>query len=205
MRAPHEHPEVSVHTQSFGQYVRLLDKSDWRGVADLMLDSAEKLSKAGADFLICPDNTVHGAMSFVEPASPLPWLNIAVIVAERAVESGYHRVGLLGTRWLIESETYPEQLRSRGVEFMLPSRDERSEGHRIIMDELVAGKFEPESVAYYQRTIQRMKGAGCDAVVLGCTELPLILTDSNSSLPTLDSTRLLARAALRRAAHRISS
>lgn len=201
LKAPHAHPEVSMHTQSFAKYVAFLDRSDWRGVADLMLESATKLANAGADFLLSPDNTIHGAMSFVEPASPLPWLNIAATVAEKASERGYRRVGLLGTRWLIRSETYPDQLRARNIEFNRPSEDEREEIHRIIMEELVAADFKPQSIAYCQRAIQRMKDHGCDAVVLGCTELPLILNDSNSPLPTLDSTRLLAHAALQRAIH----
>ena len=197
--APYAHPEVSMHTQPFSAYAAPLDARDWDGVADLMLDSAAKLARAGADFLICPDNTIHGAMSLVEPASPLPWLNMVSIVAAEAATRQYRRVGLLGTRWLIDSETYPEALRSRGVDFMRPSDEEREEGHRIIMQELVFENFNPQGITYHQSVIERMKDNGCDAVVLGCTELPLILNDSNSPLPTLDSTRLLAREALRAA------
>jgi aspartate racemase len=108
---------------------------------------------------------------------------------------------LTGTRWLVESEVYPEKLAARGLRFVRPNANEREEINRIILDELVYGVFKPEAVAYHQRVIARMKEAGCDAVVLGCTEIPLLMNDSNSSLPTLDSTRLLAQAALRRAVH----
>lgn len=188
-----------MHTHSFAEYVRCLDRGDWQGVAELMLSSADKLAKIGVDFLICPDNTIHRALPFVEPQSPLPWLHIAEVVAARAVERGFKRLGLTGTRWLVESEVYPEKLSPRGLEFVRPSATEREEINRIIMDELVYGIFKPEAVAYHQKIIGRMKDQGCDAVVLGCTEIPLLMNDSNSPLPTLDSTRLLAQAALRRA------
>ncbi|WNG37950.1 amino acid racemase [Archangium violaceum] len=195
----HAHPEISMHTHSLAEYVKCIDRSDWRGVGELMLSSANKLAKAGADFLICPDNTIHQALAYVEPRSPLPWLHIAEVVAEQAVEGGFRRLGLTGTRWLVESEVYPDKLTARGLEFVRPGSAEREEINRIIMDELVYGVFKPEAVAYFQRVIRRMRDEGAEAVVLGCTEIPLIMNDSNSPLPTLDSTRLLARAALRRA------
>jgi aspartate racemase len=198
---PHAHPEVSMHTHSLADYVTCLDRGDWQGVGELMLSSANKLAKTGADFLICPDNTVHQALPWVEPRSPLPWLHIAEVVAARAVERGFRRLGLTGTRWLVDSEVYPDKLTARGLACVRPNAAEREETHRIIMDELVCGIFKPESVACYQRVIGRMKEEGCDAVVLGCTEIPLIINDANSPLPTLASTRLLAQAALRRAVH----
>ena len=195
----HAHPEVSMHTPSMAQYVECLDRGDLQGVADLMLSSATKLAKAGADFLICPDNTIHQAFDLVEPHSPLPWLHIARVVADEAVARGFTRVGLTGTRWLVSSSVYPDALAAKGIEHVRPSDDEREEISRIIMDELVVGQFRSESVAYFQRTIENLAAAGCDAVVLGCTEIPLIIDDANSALPTLDSTRLLARAAVKRA------
>jgi aspartate racemase len=168
-------------------------------VGDIMLASAEKLARIGADFLICPDNTIHQALPLVEARSPLPWLHIAEVVAREAVARGFRRLGLTGTRWLVDSKVYPEKLTAHGVACLRPTDAERDEINRIIMDELVYGIFKPEAVAYHQQVIDRMKAAGCDAVVLGCTEIPLIIDESNAALPTLDSTRLLARAALRRA------
>lgn len=196
---PHGHPEVSLHTHSLADYVECLDRGDRKGVAELMLSSARKLAKAGADFLICPDNTIHQAMPDVLPHSPLPWLHIAEVVAEEAVARGFKRLGITGTRWLIDSEVYPEKLTARGLGYLRPTDAERDETNRIIMNELVCSVFTPQAVATYQRVIGRMKAEGCDAVVLGCTEIPLIMNDDNSPLPTLDSTRLLARAALKRA------
>ena len=196
---PHAHPEVSMHSIPLAEYVVYLDRGDLQGVGDLMLSSAARLATIGADFLICPDNTIHQAFRFVEPRSPRPWLHIAEVVAAEAAGRGFKRLGLSGTRWLVTSEVYPEKLTARGLEYIRPTPGEQDEIHRIIMDELVYGVFKPESVACFQQVYARMKDEGCDAVVLGCTEIPLIINDSNSPLPTLDSTRLLARAALQRA------
>ena len=198
---PHGHPEVSMHTPPLADYVRCLERGDVDGVGELMLASARKLASIGAGFLICPDNTIHQAFGYVGPRSPLPWLHIAEVVAAEAASRGYRRLGLTGTRWLVDSDVYPEKLAARGLDWLRPSVADRAEISRIIMDELVCGVFAPESTAYLQRVIRRFKDAGCDAVVLGCTEIPLIVNDGNSSLPTLDSTRLLARAALSRAVH----
>jgi aspartate racemase len=112
---------------------------------------------------------------------------------------GFRRVGLTGTSWLVESEVYPEALTAQGIEYLRPDADEREAINRIIMDELVRGVFRDEAVELFQRVMRRMQAAGCDAVVLGCTEIPLLMNEANSPLPVLDSTRLLARAALRRA------
>lgn len=196
---PHAHPEVSMHTPSLADYVYCLDQGDLEGVGELMLASARKLASAGADFLICPDNTIHQAFPHVESRSPLPWLHIAEEVALVASERGYRRLGITGTRWLVDSEVYPDKLATKGLQYLRPSAEERDEMSRIIMDELVYGVATPAAAAYFQSVIQSFKAQQCDAVVLGCTEIPLIVNDANSPLPTLDSTRLLARAALRRA------
>jgi aspartate racemase len=196
---PHAHPEVSMHTFSLADWMRPIYRGEWPAVGEMMLASARKLASMGADFLICPDNTLHQALRHVEPRSPLPWLHIAEEVAAHAAERGYRCLGLTGTRWLVESDTYPEKLGARGLRYVRPTAAEREEINRIIMDELVCSIFKPEAIAYFQQVMRRMKDQGCDAVVLGCTEIPLIMNDANSPLPTLDSTRLLARAALRRA------
>lgn len=195
----HAHPDISMHSPSLARYAELLDRGDWQGVAALMLDSADRLARIGADFLICPDNTLHQALPNVELKSPLPWLHIADVVVAEAAARGYRRLGIMGTRWLVESDVYPEKIGRHGLEYVRPGAGERETMHRIIMDELVYGIFNPESVARLRQSVARLKDDGCDAVILACTELPLVLDDSNSPLPTLDSARLLARAALRRA------
>ena len=193
--AAHAHPEVSMHTPSLAATMELIYRGDWQGVSEVMLDSARRLAGMGADFLICPDNTIHQALPYVVPRSPRPWLHIADAVMAEAGARGFRRIGLTGTKWLVEGPVYPKDL-------VRPAAAEREEINRIIMDELVCGHFKPTAVAYFQRVFREMKQAGCDAVVLGCTEIPLIMNDANSPLPTLDSTRLLARAALRRAVGR---
>jgi aspartate racemase len=198
---PHAHPEITMHTPSFAGYMERIERGDWQGVGEIMLASARVLAGAGADFLICPDNTIHQALPLIEQRSPLPWLHIAQVVAVTATERGFRRLAITGTRWLVESEVYPEKLAARGIESLRPNADERDEINHIIMDELTYGIIRPEAVGAFQRIIGRMRAEGCDAVVLGCTEIPLLMNDANSPLPTLDSTRLLARAALRRATH----
>jgi aspartate racemase len=200
----HNHPEVSMHTHSLARYMNCIYADNWQGVADLMLSSAEKLARTGVDFLICPDNTIHNAMPLVRPHSPLPWLHIAEEVAAEAKHRGFGKIGILGTRYLVESDVYPERLTKRGIASERPTKSEREEINRIIFDELVYGNFREDSVRYTLEVIEALKQKGSDAVALACTELPLIVNESNSPLPTLDSTRLLARSALRYALNAVA-
>ena len=199
MLGRHDHPEVSLHSHSLAQYMKCVDAGDWPGVAELMLSSAEKLAKSGADFLICPDNTIHQAFDLVEHRSPRPWLHIAREVAAEAQCRQFKRLAVLGTRYLMEGPVYREVLKVAGIEHRVPGAEERERMNQIIFDELVNGQFLPGSLAYYVRAIDAMKDEGCDAVVLGCTEIPLLVTPEASPLPVLDSTRILARAAVRKA------
>jgi aspartate racemase len=196
---PHNHPEVSMHTHPLAHYMKFVDANDWAGVAQLMLSSAEKLARAGADFLISPDNTIHQAFDLVEHRSPRPWLHIARVVAREAKHNHFHRIGVLGTRSLMESQVYPDALRAAGIDFRIPGVSEREKIDHIIFEELVNARLFPESLACFAEAIQGLKREGCDAVVLGCTEIPLLVTPDSSPLPTLDSTRLLARVSLRKA------
>jgi len=164
-----------------------------------MLSSADKLARAGADFLVCPDNTIHQAFDLVEHRSPRPWLHIAREVAKDANQRGFKRLAVLGTRYLMEGPVYREALKAAGIEHRVPGAEQRERINQIIFDELVNGIFLPRSLAYYIAVIRAMKDEGCDAVVLGCTEIPLLVTPEASPLPTLDSTRLLARAAVQKA------
>jgi aspartate racemase len=195
----HDHPEVSLHSFSLADYMKSIDANDWAGVAELMLKSAEKLARAGADFLICPDNTIHQAFDLVEHRSPRPWLHIAREVAKEAQRRQFKRLAVLGTRYLMEGPVYREALTAAGIERRVPGSEQRERINQIIFDELVNGQFLPRSLAYYVEVIRSLKDEGCDAVVLGCTEIPLLVAPEASPLPTLDSTRLLARAAVRKA------
>ena len=195
----HNHPEVSMHTHPLAEYMKFVNANDWAGVAELMMSSAEKLARAGADFLICPDNTIHQAFDLIEHRSPRPWLHIAREVACEATRRRSKHIGVLGTRSLMESRVYPEALQAAGLDYRIPSAQQREKINHIIFDELVNAQFLSQSLAYFTGVIHELKDEGCDAVVLGCTEIPLIVTPESSPLPTLDSTRLLARAALRKA------
>lgn len=196
----HAHPEISVHTHPFDEYMRRIEAGDWDGVAELMLDSAERLAKIGADFLIAPDNTIHQALDRFRDKSPLPWLHIAEEVAAEAKRLGCRRVALLGTKFLMEGPVYPAKLAAMGIEHRTPNAQERERINRFIFDELVEGRFTAEARAYFLEVIERLRAEGCDAVGMCCTEIPLLLSPGDTRMPLLDSTRLLARAALKRAA-----
>ena len=194
----HAHPEVTLHTISLAEYMKPIEPGlDWKGVAELMLRSAETLQRAGADFLICPDNTIHQALPYVLPRSPLPWLHIAEEVGKEAKRRGFRKLGLTGTKFLVSGPVYPEKLEQLGIGYARPTTQQQERVNSIIFDELVRGLQTAESLSYLQQVIAGLKAEGCDAVVLGCTEIPLLISDRESPLPTLDSTRNLARAALR--------
>jgi aspartate racemase len=195
----HHHPEVSMHTHSLGQYMRCIEAGDWRGVADLMISSAGKLAAAGADFFVCPDNTIHQAFDLVVARTSRPWLHIAEEVAAEARRRGHHRLGILGTQYLMEGPVYARKLEELYLEYAIPGKEQRRRINDIIFSELVQGRLTDTSRAFFHQVIRELKDRGCDAVVLGCTEIPLLVTPHDAPLPTLDSTRLLARAALRRA------
>jgi aspartate racemase len=195
----HQHPEITMHTHPLSAYMVYIRAADWGNVAKLMLSSTEKLAQAGADFAICPDNTIHQSFSFVKKKSPIPWLHIAETVAEEAKRNAFRRLGILGTKYLMTGPVYPKVLETFGIAYDLPDVNEREKIDEIIFKELVNGVFSETSREYFNDVMQKLKQRGCDAAILGCTEIPLIVDPTDCPLPTLDSTRLLARAALRKA------
>ena len=195
----HNHPQVTMHTYPLADHMALIEAGRWEEAGELMLDSAEKLVDAGAEILICPDNTAHQSLDLVRDRAPAPWLHIAEEVAAVAAGRGFKRLGVLGTRYLMEGPVYDVCLSTRGIACEIPEPDEREEINRIIFEELVYGKFEVRAQQYMRLVIRELGSRGCDAVVLGCTEIPLLVTQADSPLPALDSTRILARAALREA------
>ena len=195
----HAHPEVTMHTFPLADYMRHIDAGDWDTVGELLLCSVAKLQKTGVELLICPDNTVHQAVDLVRERSPLPWLHIAEEVAAVAAERAFKRVLVLGTRYLMESPVYPAKLAPRGIEHEIPPREDRERINVLTFDELVYGQFKESTRSYFKNVITDGQRRGCDAVALGCTEFPLLLSEVDSPLPTLDSTRILARAVLREA------
>ncbi len=195
----HMHPEVSMHTHPLGEYMVHIRSGDWPKVADLMLSSVRKLARIGSDFAICPDNTIHQAFDLVAQASPIPWLHIGESIAQEAKRRGFKKLAIIGTQYLMTGPVYPETLHRFGIAHEIPGREQREKIDRIIFKELVNGVFREKSRQYLNSVIRDLKDRGCDAVVLGCTEIPLLIDPHDCPLPPLDSTRLLARAALREA------
>ena len=198
--AGYAHPEITLHNFPLAEYMQSIEAEDWPAVGRHLLESAGKLARAGAAFAICPDNTAHQGLDLVRDQSPIPWLHIAEEIAALAAERGYRKVGLLGTRWLMEGPVYTRALAAKGIAREIPESGVRQRISAFIMDELVFGRFAVPTREYFQETIQVFKRNGCEAVVLGCTEIPLLIRPEDSALPILDSTRTLARAALREAA-----
>lgn len=201
----HAHPAMTMHTYPLAEYMRHIDADRWDAAGELLLASANVLAGAGAELLICPDNTVHQAFDLVRHRSPATWLHIAEEVAAAAAANGFKRLGVLGTRYLMEGPVYVEKLRAVAIGCEIPDPADRDRINRVIFDELVYGRLEARSKRDFQLIIERLATRGCDAVVLGCTEIPLLIEPADSPLPVLDSTRTLARAALREATRHLQA
>jgi aspartate racemase len=195
----HNHPQITMNSIPMAEFMPHIKRDDWASVAEIMLRSAETVASAGADFAICPDNTCHQAFEYLIPKSPIPWLHIAEVVTDEAQRSGFSRLGVLGTKYLMESPVYPAAAARHGIACEIPEPPHREKINSIIFDELVNAIFLDESRSYFNDRMTTFKEHGCDAAVLGCTEIPLIVRPEEAPLPTLDSTRLLAKAALLRA------
>jgi aspartate racemase len=192
----HVYPDVTLDYIAFGPSVPAWDSGDYDSIRATLSVSADRLARAGAEFFICPDNTAHLALARPGPDLALPGLHIAGVVADEAARDGRSRVGVLGTRYTMDSPLYPRALAARGIDSEVPAEGDRELINKIIFDELVNGVFSEQSRREYVRIIAGLAERGCDAVALVCTEIPLLVTPADSPLPALDSTRLLARAGL---------
>jgi aspartate racemase len=192
----HQHPEITMHTFPLADYLRHVNRLDWEGVAGVLLESADRVARAGADFAICPANTAHEAFKFIAERSQIPWLHLVEVVADVAASKGVSRLGVLGTKFLMEGKVYGEVLANRGIAAVTPEADVREKINTFIFDELVKGTLKDSTRDYFRGVVGELARAGCDGVVMACTEIPLILRQEDVEVPLLDSTRLLARAAL---------
>ncbi len=195
----YRHPEITMHTPPLSDYMQHIWNGNWEGVAELMLNSARIVSKAGADFAICPDNTIHQAYELMISKSPIPWLHIAEVVGEEAKQKKFKHLGILGTKYLMNSPVYHDVLKKFRISCEIPVVSDQDKVDKIIFEELVNGVFSEESRKEFNKIIQKLAKNNCDAVILGCTEIPLLVDPNDCPLPTLDSTRLLARAAINKA------
>lgn len=189
-------PEVSLHTHSLKRYMILIEKDDWDGVTSLWISSIRKLEAAGADFAVCPDNTVHRVFGKVAVLSSMPLISITETAARECKAKRYQKVGVLGTKYTMQGPVYRNELSKLQIEMVVPDETKLRTVDSIIFKELVLGKMMKSSTERMIDIIKKMKSSGCEAVILGCTEIPLIVNSKNSPLPVIDSTRLLARKAL---------
>ncbi|MEA3159697.1 MAG: aspartate racemase [Gammaproteobacteria bacterium] len=192
----HKHPQVTLSCIAMGEWMPAFNRGDYEGVAEFMLRETEIVAKAGAQLAICPDNSAHLAFKHVAARSPIPWLHIAEEVAKAAVRDGYRHAALLGTRFTMNGPVYPEMFEKYALKISAPAEGDQKIIDDIIFKELVNGIFSEASRLRYNEVIYRMKVRGCDSVILGCTEIPLLVRSDDCPLPALDSTRLLARAAV---------
>lgn len=193
---PHEHPDVTLDGIALARSMPAWDAGDHRSIRATLAVSVDRLAAAGADFFVCPDNTAHLALEQPGPDLAVPGLHIAQVVADRAAAGGHRRVGVLGTRYLLDGLVYPRALGARGIAAEVPEVGDREMVDRVIFEELVNGVVAAGSRRGFVEVVGRLASRGCDAVALVCTEIPLLVTPEVSPLPVLDSTRLLARAAL---------
>jgi aspartate racemase len=192
----HMHPEITMTCSPMALMVDAWDRGDHAQLRNFFMEDAKRLAAAGCDFFVLPDNTAHIALEAPGEPFPIPALHIGEVVAEQARRDGRTKVGILGTNWTMTGPVYPGALGRRGIGWAIPGEAERKQVHDIIMDELCLGVFRDEARATYVQIIARLADEGCDAVALVCTEIPLLITQEVSPLPILDSTRLLAAAAV---------
>ena len=192
----HMHPQVTLSCIAMGEWLPAFNRGDHAGIAEFMLRETEIVARAGAQLAICPDNSAHLAFKQVASKSPIPWLHIAEEVAKAAARGGYKHAALLGTRFTMSGPVYPEVFAKHDLKISTPTEADQQRVDEIIFKELVNGIFSEASRLRYDEVINRMKSRGCDSVILGCTEIPLLVRVDDCPLPALDSTRLLARAAV---------
>lgn len=196
---PADHrPQVSLHMLPFAAYAAAMARPDWPAVTELLLGSIGQLHRAGADFAIIPANAVHYAIDEVARRAPIPVLNLVDAVADECRRRGHTRVGILGAMWTMQGGLYSEPLRRRGIEAVVPTKSGQTAMHEVITGELFANRVLPESTARLLTIVRSLRDEGCQAMILACTELPMVLSEENCGIPTVDTTRLLAELALAR-------
>lgn len=193
---PHMHPRIVMSAVPMALSMPGWESNDYSAVGKFLAEGVQMVADAGADFFVCPDNTAHIVLEQIVDDLPIPGLHIADVVCHDLSKQGWKRVGLLGTRWTMTGPVYNAALKKRGLERMIPDDATMTVLDRAIFDELCLGVFNASTTDRYLGAIDDLKSRGAECVILGCTEIPLIVTPENSSLPTFDSTRLLAQYAI---------
>ncbi len=196
IRNASRHPLVTMHNRPFSTFVDAVKQEDWNAVAQILVDSAEVLARAGADFCILPDNVAHHALPIVESNSPIPWLNMIALVADSFAEKQWERVGLIGTRHVMSGSTYQTMLGLRGIRLLVPNEQHAAAIDQIIFREAIFGKVSEASTRLVHEALNDLHDRGCEAVILGCSEAPLLLAVQDSTLPIIDPVEILTEAAI---------
>ena len=192
----YRHPEISLHSFSFSEHLQPDEAHRREQWAELMTQSALKLHGAGADFMICPSNSPHDVYDAVAPSLPLPWLHIVSAACGQARSMRVTRALLLGTHFTLESRMYDEPFSRDGIEIVRPSGQETAQVHQCITRELIHDRASHTAKAFFAELIEKYARRDVDAVILGCTELPLVIDTQRCRLPVIDTTAALADAAV---------
>lgn len=184
-----------LYSVNFHEIERLQHAGDWDGAGQAMAAAARALHAGGADFLVLCTNTMHCVADAITSATPLPLLHIADATADALIAAGVTRVGLLGTRFTMEQPFYRERLAARGLQVLVPPTDARAQLHRVIYDELCQGIIRPKSRGYFRQVMADLGQEGAQAIILGCTEISLLVDSTDAQLPLFDTTALHAEAA----------
>jgi len=186
-----------LYSVDFEEVEKLQHKGDWDALTGLMLDSAQRLEQAGADFVIICTNTMHKMADEVQSAINVPVLHIVDVTAEAIKRNGQTRVGLLGTKFTMEQKFYKGRLKDKhGLDVLIPSPEERQMVHDILYSELCLGEIKEQSRGEFKRVIHNLVDRGAQGVILGCTEIPLIVSQDDYDIPVYDTTQLHAQAAV---------
>lgn len=188
--------KILMHSLDFGEIERLQHDGDWSSLTVQMVNVAKRIQAGGADFVLICSNTMHLMADAMAAEIDIPLLHVVDQTSAAIVKAGLKRVGLLGTAFTMERPFYRDRLAAAGLEVLIPSDADRRDVHRVIYEELVAGKFEPVSRQIYREVIARLVERGAQAIVLGCTEIMLLVDQSDSAVPLFDTTSLHALAAV---------
>jgi len=188
--------KLILYSVDFHDIERLQRAGEWEAAGRLLVEAARSLQAAGAEFLVLCTNTMHKVASAIEAAVRIPLLHIADPTALKIREAGYSKVGLLGTRFTMEQGFYIDRLQGcHGLQVLVPNSEDREIVHRVIYEELCLGRILPKSRAEHRRVIADLKGRGAQGIILGCTEISLLVGPEDSEIPLFDTTRIHARSA----------
>ena len=202
---PHMHPNIILSAIPMGLSMDAWESDDFDEIAKHLQNGVSQISKGGADFFICPDNTAHIVLEKTVSKLPIPGLHIAEVVCQEIIKNQWTKVGLLGTKWTMDGTVYSNILKDKGLSVLTPKESIKTKINDAIFEELCQGILNKKTIDLFLNAIEDLKKEGAECVILGCTEIPLIINADNSPLPILDSTRLLAQYAVKLAVSEVKT